>query len=406
MDTQVFETHMQMMHEREEMLAAQGIKIFRLSTTERQEFKECRRRWDFGSFSRQAIEPNRPAIALWFGTGIHHALEMYYSNTDLVVEPVGEKEVRYLMDCEPERAIVEHWKHWAAKEIARIENSQTVLWDEQRTELEESVKLGSGMLEGYVAWAQKEDSRDDTGFKEVLYTEKEFAVWVPDENGEPYHMVDGSGQVWEIWLVGRLDMVVKDFDDRIWVLDHKTSKDRLDADILILDDQMTMYLWAAQQILKVPLEGCYYNVLRKKLPKEPTMLKAGGLSKAKDQDTTYDVYMQAILDNGLDPADYEGILDILANKRTAFFERVKVRRNSHEIAMAGRMLLLEAIDMLNDPYIYPSPTRDCKWKCDYKDLCLAINRNDDVEYLKNALFRKREKEEGSVYDREHTNGED
>lgn len=387
----VFTQHMEMIAEREKELEAQGVKIFRLSTTERQEFKECRRRWDYSSLSRQSIEPNRPAIALWFGTGIHYALEMYYK--------------AHIDETDEDFDIVAPWAYWYQSELKRLEESQTVLWDEQKAELEEMYKLGSSMLQNYAEWSVVADTKIETGFKRVLYTEREFAVPIPNSAGEPYRFIDGKGQEWECWLVGRLDMVVEDFDGRIWVLDHKTSKDRLDEEILILDDQMTMYLWAAQQILHKPIEGCYYNVLRKKLPVVPEVLKSGkGLSKSKMIDTTYDVYLQAILDNGFDPADYEDILDHLANKKTGFFERVKVRRNQHEIAMAGRMLLLEAIDMLNDPFIYPNPTRDCKWKCDYKDLCLALNRNDDIDYLLKALYRKRVPEDGSVYNREHTNG--
>jgi len=301
-------------------------------------------------------------------------------------------------------AIVVHWRRWVAEQLKAMEKEQQVLWDEQKQAIEESTRLGEGILEGYERWSSVADTTKELGFKSILYTEREFAVIVPDENGNPYHFTDANGQVWEIWLVGRLDMIVEDFDDRIWVLDHKTSKDRLDEEILILDDQMTMYLWAIQQILGRPVEGCYYNVLRKKIPTVPKVLVSGkALSQDKSIDTTYDVYLQAILDNGFNPAEYDKMLDLLANKKTGFFERVKIRRNQHEIGMAGRLLLLEAIDMLNAPFIYPNPTWDCKWKCDYKDLCLAINRNDDVEYLREALFRPRKIDDLSVYNREHTN---
>ena len=70
--------------------------------------------------------------------------------------------------------------------------------------------------------------------------------------------------------------------------------------------------------------------------------------------------------------------------------------------MAGRMVLMEGIDMLNAPYIYPNPTWDCSWKCDFKTLCLATNRNDDIEYLKTTLYRTRVLDEKSVYAREST----
>lgn len=393
MNLRAFEDHMAMMTQREQELTAQGVHIFRLSTTERQEFKECRRRWDFGSLSRQGIEPNRPAVALWFGTGIHFALEQLYKYRR--VYPVA--------DQDEETFIEGVWRDWAAKEMDRIAASQGELWDEQVAEFNKSVELGVGMLQGYCTWSVAADAKDVTGFKRMLYTEKEFAVAVPDESGEPYRFVDISGKAWEIWLVGRLDMVVQDWDDRVWILDHKTSKDRLDPEILTLDDQMTMYMWAAQTILQTPVAGCYYNVLRKKLPTVPKVLSSGkGLSKDKSIDTTYEVYLKAIEDNGFDPEDYAEYLNMLLNKDTGFFTRVKVHRNPHEIAMAGRMLLLEAIDMLNAPYIYPNPTWDCRWKCDYKALCLAMNRNDDVEYLRKTLYRKREKEDQSVYNREST----
>ena len=395
MDPGIFEQHMQAMHEREKALAEQGIKIFRLSTTERQEFKECRRRWDFSSLSRQALEANRPAIALWFGTGIHHVLEHLY-------------QLRQTGTPADEHEFVDRtWDEWVQSEFERIEKDAGVLWDEQKAELEQSVDLGRGMLHGYVDWSSVADFVEPNGFKQVLYTEKEFAVWVPDQDGEPYHFTDAKGQVWEIWLVGRLDLFVEDFDGRIWVVDHKTSKDRLDTEILTLDDQMTMYIWAAQRILGREIAGCLYNVLRKKLPVVPKVLASGkGLSKDKSMDTTYDVYLQALDDNGFDPEDYAEYLQMLKNKDTGFFTRARVYRNQHEIAMAGRMLLLEAIDMLNDPYIYPTPTWDCRWKCDYRTLCVAMNRNDDMDYLLKTLYRKRQVEEDSEYAREHTNGTD
>jgi len=376
-----YDRHLAEMRKHLAELDEQGIRVFKLSTTERQEFKRCRRRWDYSSFSRQSIEPKRPATALWFGTGIHYALAEYY-----------EKEL------DPGTA----FEKWANEGIEAIRESQKGLWDDQLKELEDIRQLGVDMLDGYVTWASLADFKEGTGFKEVLLVEREFQVPIRDAEGNPLRFTDGAGQIWECHLVGRLDMIVQDFDGRLWVLDHKTSKDKLDPEILIMDDQMTIYLWAAQQIFGVPFEGCYYNVLRKKVPRVPPVLKSGGLSQAKDIDTTYEVYMQAIEDNGLNPDDYHKILDILQNKPNTFYQREKVRRNQHEIVIAGALLVGEAVDMLNAPYIYPNPTWDCKWDCDYKELCLATNRNDDVEWLREAMFQTREPEEGSVYDREST----
>jgi hypothetical protein len=364
-----------------EAIEKEGVKVFKLSTTERQEFKECRRRWDLASLSRQGLEPKRPAIALWFGTGIHYALEHFYNGST----------------NDPGQVFAD----WAVKEILRISESQGGLWDEQVKELEQMRDLGIHMLRNYVDWAKVADYHDSTGFAEVLYTEVEFQMPILDEHGRPMRFVDAGGQVWEVHLVGRFDMVVRDFLGRHWLLDHKTSKDKLDPEILILDDQMTVYLWAAQHVFDIEFEGALYNVLRKKLPTVPKVLASGkSLSKDKSIDTTAEVYAQAVMDNGFDLHDYDDILERLNNKPNTFFQRERIRRNQHELAMAGYMLQMEGIDMLNAPFIYTNPTWDCKWKCDFRDLCKAMNRNDDVEWLLNAMFQKRPVD--GVYAREST----
>jgi len=375
----VFDQHVMMMNDRLEALEREGVKVFKMSTTEREEFKRCRRRWDFASLSRQGLEPKKPAIQLWFGTGIHRGLEVFYRE---------------------QKNPVEEFEQWAKTEVERIRQSQNGLWDEQVQELENTIELGKRMLENYVAWASIEDSTSENGFTEVLYTEREFQTPILDPSGNPARFIDRNGQVWEMHLVGRLDMVVRDHYGKIWLMDHKTSKDKLDPQILILNDQMTVYLWAAQQIFKMPFEGAFYNVLRKKLPTVPQLLKTGSLSKSKQIDTTYEVYLAEIEKHGFNPEDYRDILEHLQEKPNTFFQREKVRRNQHEIATAGRLLFLEAIDMLNDPFIYTNMTWDCRWDCDFAQLCKAMNRNDDVDWLLRAMYQKRQSE--GVYDRIQT----
>ena len=65
-------------------------------------------------------------------------------------------------------------------------------------------------------------------------------------------------------------------------------------------------------------------------------------------------------------------------------------------------MVQQALDMLNVPLIYPHFTWDCKWKCDFKELCAATNRNDDTEWMLQNNFRKREFDTNSVYLRETT----
>ena len=376
-----FKRHQEWMRDHLQKLEKEGVKVFKISTTEREEFKRCRRRWDFSSLSRKGLEPKKASIPLWFGTGIHYGLEKYYSG---------------------QGHSYEHFAEWADKQFAQFKE-KLVLYPEQIKELEDMKELGVKMLEGYETWAAVEDFHPERGFKQVLHTEVEFQTPILDEEDNPLRFTDARGQVWELHLVGRLDLVVEDFDGRIWLMDHKTSKDKLDPEILILNDQMTVYLWAAQQVFGVRFEGALYNVLRKKLPTVPRVLANGkGLSKDKSIDTTYEVYLQAIHDNGFNEEDYQDILQHLQNKPNTFYQRERIRRNQYEIAMAGYMLRLEGIDMLNDPFIYTNATWDCRWDCDFVSVCKAMNRNDDWQWMLDTMFQKRQPGEGSVYARERT----
>ena len=368
--------HMEMMRMHQQEIEAAGGHIFKLSTTERQEFMECRKRWDYGSLSRQAIERKMPSAALWFGTSIHWALEQWYSGMDA-------------------QEVIPAWQQWIENYLKDLPEEDLLL---QESKINEMKDLGAKMLEGYISWSKFADNKESTGFKNVLATEQEFAVQIPTQNG-PLQVKDKDGHIWEPWLVGRWDMIVEDFNGKPWILDHKTSKDKVNAEMLLWDDQMTVYLWAAFQIFGIPFEGCMYNVLRKKIPTVPYLLKAGGLTKAKSIDTTYDTYFKAILDNQLNPDDYQDILEYLITKPNTFFERVKLSRNLHELQTTETYLRQQALDMMCTPSIYPNFTRDCSWKCDYISLCLGEQKGDDVDFLRKQSFRKRVTPEESIYQR-------
>ena len=360
--------------------AEEGVHIFKYSTTERQDFKFCRRLWDYASPSRQGYEKKHEHEALWMGKGIHHCLEMHYREGADVVPT---------------------WKDWLAEQVAKIE---PLVPEKAKEDFSKRIKeievLGEGMLVNYVTWAMVADNSEEIGFKEILSVEREFQVPLRDAAGDVLRWKDREGTIWEIHLVGRLDMLVKDFSDRIWLVDHKTSKDKLDTEGLIMDDQMTIYIWAVEQIIGLPIEGALYNVLRKKLPTIPMQLKAGGLSQDKSIDTTLEVYMAEVERLELNPDDYAKMVDILSNKPNTFQQREKVRRTRYEIKRAGYLLILEGIDMLNAPFIYPNPNWDCKWRCDFKELCVAENRGEDIKWMLETLYQKSDR--GAVYEREST----
>lgn len=340
-------------------------------TSDRIAFKRCRRKWELGSYMRRNLTSIRLNDKLWLGTGVHDALAAYYDSL-ASAEPVD---------------LQESFASWCEKQIDEIIEKAGSLWDEQKDMIKEQMMLGSGMLINYQQWATTEDPK---WFKRVAFTEKDFKLPI-------FHPTTGTliG-----WYVGKVDGVVEDEYGLYWLLEHKTAA-AIDTDKLPLDEQCTAYIWAAEQIYGVKLEGVIYNILRKKLPRVPEPLKKGGLSKAMNIDTTWQTYMEALVDlYGQEQAEveaqgqYKEILTHLYEQGNKFFVRERVRRNRYEIANAGIQIAYEFLDMTReDLYLYRNPTRDCMWDCDFRSVCLCMSDGSDSQYLIDSCYKVRTPQE-------------
>lgn len=108
------------------------------------------------------------------------------------------------------------------------------------------------MLVGYeVAWS-------DRGF-EALAIEQEFAI--PLLNPE----TGAKSRTWE--LAGKIDVIARGPDGRVWVIEHKTSSEDIGAGgayraRLTLDGQVSQYIEGAHA-LGYDVAGVIYDVLRK-----------------------------------------------------------------------------------------------------------------------------------------------
>jgi len=333
---------------------------FYFSTTEAQEFRRCRRRWNFASLNRMGVEPKRRAVALDFGIGMHFALAKFYG------EGLSPAAV---------------WMDWTEQFIQGQRAELGQVWQEEEEKWVERQALGKGMLTHYESWAKENDDF------EIVQVEQEFEVLLETPEGVEFLA----------YLIGRFDGVVRDRLGRLLLLEHKSSAYALDPAILVLDDQTLKYQMAAEKKFGIRLEGVYFNVLRKAVPREPELVYVGTknerLTVRKDIDTTHQVYMNTIKKHDFDPTDYKEVLEGLAIKGNTFFYRETIRRNTHELELEKRRTFLNAQEMA-DPNlnIYPNPTWDCVWDCDFRDLCLAMNEGGDVEFLlrENYQLRKHE----------------
>ncbi len=346
--------------------------VVAIHTSDRKMFKDCRRKWDLASRMRRNLTPKKVNDKLWLGTGFHYALEHYYGSWNV-----------------PHNRIhpVDAFKEWAEKEAKKIRKENQDLWDEQEEMLRQQIELGIGMLEHYYSYW---NDRDKEYFVEVIETEREFEVPILTPQGYKAHAV----------YRGKYDGVVKDKDGFYWILEHKTASN-ISTDHLPLDEQVVSYIWAAQQMYGFEFEGVIYNIALKKVPSKPQELKSGGLSKNKNIKTTYEVYKNALIEHygskeNVPWEDYRDILDELKKRGNEFFWRKRLIKSQQEIQEIGERIYQEYRDMC-DPNlrIYPRPSRDCMWKCDFREVCIAMNQGADYQYMLETMYEENDWSEGA-----------
>src|ERR1035437_4508036 len=333
--------------------------MMKISTTEKLSFKSCRARWNYSSHNRHNLVSKSPQKHLFLGTGVHKALEMYYKRKD---------------------DLVTTFKQWYKEESAQYLNASVEIQEEMQANLE----LGIGMLEHYAIWAPKNDKFT------VIATEFEFEM----------ELQPG------IMYVGKLDGLVRDEHDKIWVLEHKTFSRPIEANMLMLDEQTTAYQWIVDAMIENDFfdgqtdtnercRGVIYNGLKKKLPTMPKLTATGNkLSEAKNSDTTYDYYHDAILAHGFALTDYRDMLNFLENKGNSFFYRDLLRRTKVELELFEKRLDIEVQEMI-DPVIYHTPSKDCAF-CPFFSPCYAAMSGGDEEAILASNFQQA-KSRGTVY---------
>lgn len=270
--------------------------------------------------------------------------------------------------------------HTAMIEEAKKEEDRIAahgqLFEEQWAEIRERTELLYDVAANYVEWARENDS----GLQVIT---RQFQAEVP--------VVAPSGHASTKYQFRfKPDgIVVK--DGELWLWEDKAWKtiDQASLKMLQMDEQCGMYLWGLRQVIErgeAPREiaeavcdhgmpvGVIYNVLRKKLPTVPKMLKDGSTSRDKAIDTTEEVYRQTIIERDQDPADYAEMLEMLREKGNTFFVRQSVYRNRAEIDEIGERIY-QATRLVSEGHRFKSVDRTCA-QCQFFPLCLEYS--DDL----------------------------
>jgi hypothetical protein len=288
--------------------------VVRLSNSEIQTFKDCRRRWWLTYYRRLQPKYKDSTGALALGTRVHAALDDYYANGTPLLQAHAN-----LVNAEKELLLQDF------RDVS---------------ELEKEGELGHIMLEGYLQWNEEEGIDADL---EMISTEE--TIVMPMFNGE-------------VELQGKLDMRVRRKADGVRMFrDFKTVGGSLSdfANLAPMNEQILTYM-VLEQSKDVDGERSDGGIF--------TMLKKVRRSAAA---------------------------------RPPFYDQIEVRHNIFTLrsfwdrlhgTVTDLMRVRTALDKGEQPsfHAYPSPSRDCKWKCKFYSVCTLVDDGSAAEQAISEMF--------------------
>lgn len=230
--------------------------------------------------------------------------------------------------------------------------------------------------------------------------EEEFncAIFMPSDLEAINKFLTSLGQdtLTDIRFVGKIDAIAQ--NDKTWIVEHKTVSKIPDESMRLYDFQTVLYTYAIETDSKFENfkpDGILWDYIRTKIPTVPEVLKKGGLSKAKNIDTDYDTYYEAIISHDENPVDYADILNKLKEKGNTFYRRNYVllaSANMRRVLLDDfRRTILEII-INGDTDKIKNLDRFCN-TCPYEEICQAELSGLDVDFIKSKNYKKVEKEE-------------
>jgi len=286
----------------------------RISNSEIQTFKDCRRRWWLTYYRRLKPKVKNFTGALALGSRIHEALDRHYSTG---------------------QDLLEAHTDLVREDLKKMSDSYR-----DTTSLEAEADLGRIMLEGYLEWVEQEGIDAEL---EMISTEEILE--------RP--MLDGK-----VILQGKIDMRVRrKIDGARMIRDFKTVGGSF-ADfgsMAHMNEQVKTYMLLdeAQEVPGERTDGAIFTMLRK--------VKRGAYAK---------------------PPFYEQI-EVRHNRFTlrAFLDQL-------EGTLTDMLDVREALDAGGSHYrnAYPTPTKDCKWKCQFFATCPLFDDGSAAEAALSDAF--------------------
>lgn len=375
------------------------VKVPFIRQSERKAFKSCQYQWNWAW--NMGFTPALPkSDARWFGTGLHLCLAEWYIP--------GKKRGRDMHET---------WDEFLGENYDRIATGPYF----QPGEYVDAKELGHEMITNYL----KEFGGDSEW--EIICTEQRYRMKLRDPNGNVIGV-----------LVGTFDSVWRNLKTgQIWMVDHKTARDRIVTNHLTKDEQVGTYVSVGTTVLRAQgkigknevIRGIMYNFLRKgKADTRPRNARGVYCNKPVKSDYVGQIsrYCSNVLENPQstdlekDIADlYYGAdggesltkmkvdqlaaiaadlkLEVLGEESKTqpapLFKREYVVRNAHErerqIERIKEELGQMAAIRTGQLAVTKAPGDHCAW-CDFKDLCDVDEQGGDVADYARAAFRIRD----------------
>lgn len=307
----------------------------KVSNSEIQAYKSCRRRWWLTYYRELGIKryEEAPAGPRQLGTKIHAALQGYYQEGLDMIEMITE--------------LYQHDIEWYTEQ----EQPAKVL------ELRKEFDLAHAMVTGYEDWV--EESGVDAHL-ELVATES--VVEIP----LAAHSALAPGLERYV-LRGKLDArFMRTYDEKRLFLDHKTVQEfTTPQKLLPIDEQMLFYhmleiLDAEMKGQNVHVDGALYNMIRK--VKRTATAKPPFYLRVEQRHNK------------------EQIISIWLRTITIIRE-----------INATRIALDSGVD--HRAVCPPRPSRDCTWQCDFYRACPMFDDGSNVEGMLAEHYERRDPHE-------------
>lgn len=193
---------------------------------------------------------------------------------------------------------------------------------------------------------------------------------------------------------GRIDLVVKDLEyGGLWIWDAKWVGKIPHPDERMMSPQSILYVWALRK-MGYDIRGFVYNYGRTKPPTWPETLKRGSLTLRRNLDTDRATYIKAIKElHGKDwkkwIPHYKHRLDELKGRDELWFRRERIPVEKPRIEQALREFAVSIEDIQNRATHDVAPRSyfyNCKFGCDYHDLCVSEFQGLDIAPLIKSNF--------------------